>query len=86
MISGILDFDSVAGMRTRIFRHLRRHGRIVVDLSQTEKSNSAALALLLQWVEDAIDLGAHIRFRNLPPQLQDIADLYSVTSLLPLTD
>lgn len=85
MLSGILDFDSVEPLRSAITRYLRKGTHVIVDLEQITSSNSAALALLLQWVEDAIDRGSSVSFRNLPAAVTNIAQLYNVSSLLPMS-
>ena len=61
-------------------------GPLVVDLSGVRKCDSAALALLLEWLERARRRGTDIRYRHLPDALRGIARLSNVEALLPLAD
>ena len=83
-LSGALDFDTVATLRPLLRRYLRPGEKISVNLKRVGHCNSAGLALLLQWVEDAQQQGSSIRFRNLPHSLTEIADLYNLNSLIPV--
>lgn len=83
-LSGALDFDTVAKLRPLLRRYLRPGERISVNLKRVGHCNSAGLALLLQWVEDARQQGSDIQFRNLPHSLAEIADLYNLKSLIPV--
>src|SRR5215472_12206159 len=53
-----------------------------LDLAGVTHADSAALALLLLWMERAQRAGAVIRFRNTPEQLLGIARMSDVESLL----
>ena len=83
-LSGALDFDTVAKLRPLLQRYLRPGEIILVNLKRVGHCNSAGLALLLQWVEDARQQGSDIQFRNLPHSLAEIADLYNLKSLIPV--
>jgi phospholipid transport system transporter-binding protein len=57
----------------------------VVDLSGVEATDSAALALLLDWVRTAAAAGGPaLSIEGMPPALLRLADLYTVRDLLPL--
>lgn len=84
LVHGQLDFATVAGLRPALLPHLKKSTRVLIDLGNVERSNSAALALLLQWLEDALDRGCELRYRNLPASLLDIAELHGVSGLLPV--
>jgi len=83
-LSGALDFDTVAKLRPLLQRYLRPGEIILVNLKRVGHCNSAGLALLLQWVEDARQHGSTVQFRNLPHSLAEIADLYNLKSLIPV--
>ena len=83
-LSGVLDFDTVARLRPLLRRYLRPGERVSVNLKRVGHCNSAGLALLLQWVEDARGQGSTIQYRNLPHSLTEIADLYNLKSLIPV--
>jgi phospholipid transport system transporter-binding protein len=84
LLMGQLDFASVPGLRPLLAPHLKRTTQLVIDLTGVERSNSAALALLLQWLEDALDRKCELHYRNLPATLLDIAALHGVAALLPI--
>ena len=83
-LSGVLDFDTVASLRPLLRRYLRPGEALSVNLKRVGHCNSAGLALLLQWVEDARGQGSTIQYRNLPHSLTEIADLYNLKSLIPV--
>lgn len=83
-LCGSLDFDTVAMLRPLLRRYLRPDDKVSINLKRVGHCNSAGLALLLQWVEDAQQQGSTIQFRNLPHSLIEIAELYNLKSLLPV--
>ncbi len=56
---------------------------VVVDLSGVDHADSAALALLLEWMAMAAADGRTLEFRALPDALCRLAGLSNVDSLLP---
>ena len=84
-LAGSLDFNTVSSVRGALLPHLRKNRQLVIDLEGVDRSNSAALALLLQWIEDALDRGCRLQFVNMPDTLVDIAELHGLKGLLPIT-
>ena len=58
------------------------HTRIEVDLSGITKSDSAGLALLLEWITWANHTVREIRFRAIPERIHAIAKTTEVDHLL----
>jgi phospholipid transport system transporter-binding protein len=56
----------------------------VVDLSAVSSADSAALALLFDWLRSARAAGRTLSVRGLPAGMQSLAALYGVDALLPL--
>lgn len=83
-LCGALDFNTVVSLRPQLRRYLRPGESLSVNLERVGHCNSAGLALLLQWVEDARQQGSSIHFRNIPGSLAEIADLYNLTGLIPV--
>ena len=83
-LSGQLDFKSISGLRNALAPYLRKSRHLVIDLNGVDRTNSAALALLLQWLEDALDQGCRLEYTNLPDKLVDIAELHGLKGLLPM--
>ena len=57
-------------------------GQMEIDLRELTAVDSAAVATLLAWQRAAHSLDKTLTFRNLPANLQSLAELYGVTALL----
>ena len=57
-------------------------GQTEMDFSQVTTVDSAAVAALLAWQRAAREQGVALTFRNLPANLQNLAELYRVAGLL----
>lgn len=57
-------------------------GQTEIDLADLVTVDSAAVATLLAWQHAARSRDKNLTFRNLPANLQSLADLYGVTALL----
>jgi phospholipid transport system transporter-binding protein len=57
-------------------------GDTVIDLAGVEAVDSAAVALLLSWQRAASQQGKRLTFRNVPPGISSLAELYDVDTLL----
>lgn len=58
-------------------------GNLTVDLSGVAEADSAALALLFDWVRVARKAGTSISVQGMPEFLTSLASLYGVTELIP---
>ena len=65
-------------------RRLARAGDQVVDFAGVTVADSAALALLLDWMRCAREAGNRLAVRSLPAGMASLAALYDIDSLLPL--
>lgn len=65
-------------------RRLARAGDLVVDFADVTVADSAALALLLDWMRCARAAGNRLVVRNLPAAMASLAGLYDIDALLPL--
>jgi len=82
-ISGELSFDTVPALwreANAVFTDAR--GDVCFDLEAVDRTDSAGLALLIEWVRAAGERGVGIRFRNIPAQLMEIARVSGVEDLL----
>lgn len=59
-------------------------GEAHIDLAGVTRSDSAGLALLVEWLRLARGRDIRLQFHNLPSQLQEIARISDLTPLLPL--
>lgn len=55
-----------------------------IDLAGVTRSDSAGLALLVEWLRLTRARDIHLQFHNLPAQLLEIARISDLTPLLPL--
>lgn len=64
-------------------REQARAGNLVVDLSAVTAADSAALALLFDWMRIARKAGGAVRQTGMPDGMRSLAVLYGVDELLP---
>jgi phospholipid transport system transporter-binding protein len=65
-------------------RRLASVAPLTVDLGAVTAADSAALALILDWLRAARAAGQRIALRKLPAGLVSLAALYDIDTLLPL--
>ena len=81
-LSGRMSFDS-AGDILRVSEALfEHHTLLTVDLSGVAHTDSAGLALLLEWITWANHTVREIRFEGMPEKIDAIAKTTEVDSLL----
>lgn len=56
---------------------------VVLDAARLSRFDSAALALLLELRRKTLKLDKTFAVRGVPQRLQDLADLYGITEILP---
>ena len=88
LISGVVDFSTVPDLQRQSSAFLKaiktsddqstNSRRVAIDLSQVEKSNSAALALMLEMVKSARQNNIELHFENIPVTVLTIAKAYGV--------
>ena len=85
-LSGRLDFDSVAELLAaeQPWPADGADADVHIDLADISHSNSAGLALLLEWMKKAQQKGLQIKYHNVPEQLWVIARAYGVDRDLPM--
>lgn len=81
-LNGVLDFTSVS----RLLRESRDWFTqdLVIDFSDIRNSNSAGLALLLEWMKISRQNGRQIKYHNVPAQLMTIAHAYGIDAQIPV--
>jgi phospholipid transport system transporter-binding protein len=57
--------------------------RAVLDLSRVTRSDSAGLALVVDWLRTARARGLELELRAVPPQLAEIAGISGLSELIP---
>ena len=81
-LSGDLTFETAEEILRASEAPFEEHTQLEIDLSQVEESDSAGLALLLEWVTWANHSVREIRFTGIPEKIQAIAQTTEVEGLL----
>jgi phospholipid transport system transporter-binding protein len=81
-VSGSLHFSTVSALLTAGVAAITDGRAAVIDLASVTASDSAGLALLIEWLSVAKAANHPLRFENIPSQLQQLARLSEVEELL----
>ena len=84
VIVGELNFTSVPDLWKKSLPLLAKSPQLNFDLTGVTTSNSAGIALLLEWVKYAKQHHKAIRFNNIPKQLYSIIAVSGINKLLGL--
>ena len=79
---GDLTFETAERVLRASEKPFDEHSQIEVDLSQVSKTDSAGLALLLEWITWANHTVREIRFNGMPEKIIAIAKTTEVDALL----
>ena len=81
-LSGEMTFDTAEKILNASEGPFEDHTRLEIDLSGVTQSDSAGLALLLEWVTWANHTVREIRFKGMPERVMAIAKTTEVDGLL----
>lgn len=83
-LQGVLDFSSARRTHEAGLACFSREpgARWVVDCTGLESANSAALAVLLDWLRQRSTQGAHLGYEGLPARLKEIARLSGTLEII----
>ncbi len=81
-LSGVLDFDTVADLRSSGAKLLARQPRVVIDLRGVSGCNSAGLALLVEWMRHARRHGTYLAYARMPEQMLALVRLTGLDAVL----
>ena len=82
-LRGNLDFETVPALLTQVQRELSRAAsQLEVDLDGIHHSDSAGMALLMEWTRLARGHDVEVHFLRAPQQLRELARLTSLSDLL----
>jgi phospholipid transport system transporter-binding protein len=81
-VKGELSFATVGALLEASRKDFEGAAALDIDLSGVEHSDSAGLALLIEWLRLAKRAGKRLSYSNLPPQLLAIARMSDVDDLL----
>jgi phospholipid transport system transporter-binding protein len=81
-VTGPLDFATVSALLPLGADAIAKNQAAVIDLAGVTEGDSAALALLIEWLSIAQSAKHPLRYENLPSQLMQLAVLSEVEDLL----
>lgn len=81
-VTGTLSFATVVNLLPVGAGLIESGAASIIDLAQVEASDSAGLALLLEWLSIARAAGRTLRYENIPRPLLQLARLSDVEQLL----
>ena len=81
-LSGEMSFDTAERILQLSEKPFSEHTRLEVDLSGITMSDSAGLALLLEWITWSNHTVREIRFSSIPERIMAIAKTTEVDALL----
>ncbi|MEE8481826.1 MAG: STAS domain-containing protein [Acidiferrobacterales bacterium] len=82
-VKGALTFATVPALIEKIdVNTISAESAVVVDLSGVTHSDSAGLALLLQWLSNARMAGGDLRFINIPDQVKQFININGLAEIL----
>jgi phospholipid transport system transporter-binding protein len=84
LVSGELSFDTAVSGIAMTEQLFAETAILDVDLSDVTHSDSAGLALLIEWMRQAQQLNKPIRYFNMPAQMLAMAEASGLEELLPL--
>jgi phospholipid transport system transporter-binding protein len=84
-VSGVLNARTVVDLLKHSRERFAGVTRIEVDLGAVAESDSAGLALLLEWLRMARQAGLQIHYANMPAQISALARISEVDDLLNTT-
>ena len=83
-VCGELDFDSVADLWDTTGSLFRAEPVHRIDLSGVQRSNSAGVALMVEWLRQARRRQWPLAFVNIPDQIRAIIEVAELETVLPL--
>ena len=81
-VSGVLDASTARDVLEQSESRFAQSKEIDVDLGGVGESDSAGLALLIEWLRAARQAGQVIRFANVPAQIDALARISEVEELI----
>ncbi|VAW99272.1 hypothetical protein MNBD_GAMMA22-1482 [hydrothermal vent metagenome] len=82
-VIGCLDAESVTGLLIQEFSH-QQNESITINLQAVSHSNSAGIALLLEWLRQANHNNHDLKFVNMPVNMLAIANICGLSDILPI--
>ncbi len=75
VIDGDLTFATIDKQTLKSFSFLKAAKEVTIDLSRVSNTDSAGLALMIEWIKYSRQNRTQIAFKNIPEQLLNLAKL-----------
>ena len=85
-VGGELTFSTAKDIQEQAQKVFEPITSLNIDFTDVTRSDSAGLALLIDWMRTAKQSSKPILFYNIPQQILAIADASGLDELLPLSD
>jgi phospholipid transport system transporter-binding protein len=82
LVNGVMHFTTVTALLRTGSEAIANGRAAVIDLAGVKDSDSAGLALLIEWLSIARAAQRSLRYENIPAQLRQLARLSDVEELL----
>lgn len=82
VVSGELNFTTVAKLWKESLPRLSGYSALNFDLAKVTSSNSAGAALLLEWLKYAKQENKPIQFNNIPAHLSSILSVSGISNMV----
>jgi len=86
VICGELGFATASSLLEQGAKFMSGQGELILDLGDVTGTDSAGLALMLEWLDSCNAKGKRLFFRNVPESLLEIARVSNLAGLLPLVE
>lgn len=86
LLEGELTFSTIDKNTLKKFSFLKEPNAITLDLGQITSTDSAGLALIIEWLKIAHDNQTALHLVNMPEQLKTLARLAGVAQMLESAD
>ncbi len=83
-VSGELSFATVPELARAGMQMLAGTDPVEVDLGGVRRSDSAGVALLVEWLRQARQRGVELRYSHLPEQMRNIIRVAGLDRILPV--
>jgi phospholipid transport system transporter-binding protein len=75
VVDGDLTFASIDKKTVKSFDFLKTTKQVTIDLSRVACTDSAGLALMIEWIKYTRHHKIQLRFKHIPEQLRNLAKL-----------
>lgn len=85
LLRGELSFSTVMGLSKKSDGLLWQTDAVTLNLGAVTRTDSAGLALLVEWIRRARQQGKVIQFSHIPKQMMAMAEVVGLAKLMPLS-